>query len=282
MGWGQAGVWNDGGLSANPIARYFQLTGVRAGLIFRGDSLAALMAESTPYPTLVAAGAATEEQALPTSGTGEPNDSPLMVQAYQYTNTNGTYHQVADTSVGDEDGSRSWSVDLCWRTTANGPLANAAQFAGKRKSTAPTRGWEWQMSTDGMITIAAQGADDVLRARDLATYNSQQGQNKYADAQWHWSCAQFDISANEIRVATEHEKPAALAWPLAGQNLTTAGLASLRFGGVRAFSAPIQLALAVFSYGDEAVQDDVQSRALQLAADTHLVQQLNHRNAPPL
>lgn len=263
------------GLGNTPFLRFVDITGVLPGLMLIGDSLTAVLSELPTNPTMIAVGSALVNQALPGPGAqGEPNDSPLMKAAYQYANTFGERHEFADTSIGDEDSSRSWSVNVCFRTLADADPANNGQFLGKIEASGDIIGWELQMSTAGAITFSSKGADLQSDVTTFNTYNNASGQHRYANAQWHWAGAHFDIGTSKIRTATEHEGTMTEGWTTSSLSTAT----ELRVGSTRAFAAgPIQIAAVVWSYGDQAVADDPHERCLRLAEDTHLVIQLGHR-----
>lgn len=265
------------GPTTTGAGRFLADTGVIPGLVLLGDSLTAALSEG-PAPTLMSSGGATVNQPLPGSGAqGEPNDSPLVVAAYEFTNTTSTYHEFTDTSIADEDGSRSWSVDVCFRTKTDDFPANPGQIFGKREAAGNTVGWEGSMGADGSVTATLKGADLVSLPLGFSSYNNAAGQHRYADGEWHNLCLQFDIDSLEFRAATDHAPTMTAGW--SGSSPSTA--TPFRLGGVRTFSiGPMQIAYVVFSYGAQSVSDDPGARALLLASDGYLVQQLQHRNEP--
>lgn len=261
----------------SPIVLYGQLAPRTPDYLFRGDSLAALL-PVTPALLLVANGGALVGQAFPGAGQeGEPNDGPLMVSGYQYANASAVYHQIADTSVLDIDGSQSVSFSVCFRTVQDVfPAATGAIF-GKRQIGGDEIGYELTLNTGGTLTWTFKDTALTQESLGFSLYNAADGQRRYADGEWHVVHIELDKDAQEVRVGTEHAPTMTKAWPASSLSTGT----SFRLGAVRAFAAgPFQLAWLAATYGPEAMSDDASTTALLLANETHLVTQLIHRNEP--
>lgn len=264
-----------GSEDTNPLIGYQVITGRVPGLMLRGDSLTALVAEQAPLPSMVVENGALFGQPVPGAGAqGEPNDTPLVVELFQFAEVVGRRVKFADNAIGDEDASRSWSVDVLFRTTSDAAPSNASGVIGKRESGGNLRGWEMTLNTAGDIVWALKDATDTQVTQSYSTYNNALGQNRYADGLWHWSTLQVDVAAGEIRTATEHGLTMTSAWAPA----SLAAVAPLSIGAVRAFAAPVQVAIAVWSYGAQAVADDPFERCDLLSENTHLVVVEKHRN----
>lgn len=270
------GFLADGGRPVSPqnaFGTYFDVTGRVPSLIFQGDSLNSKFPTS-PSVALVANNGALDSQAFPVGAEGEPNESPLITSAYQYANSPAQiHHGIADDTILDIDGSKSISFSICFRTLNDAFPVNAGAIFGKRQTGGDLIGYELTMGIDGSVTFTHKGADLTDQPQGFAAYNSAAGQHRYADGRLHTFDIEFDITASEVRVGSEHSATDTVPWTLSPMVTGT----TFRLGAVRGFAAgPIQIAYLIVSENAQAMKGDPSDTALVLAAETSLTSVMLH------
>lgn len=243
---------------------YLSTSGIRPSRMFLGDSLNDLAAPSGAPVTLVTLNSP-EYQLAQTA----VNASALMTESYRFQNVVEAW-EVADTSYGNV-GLDSVSVDILFRTSFDGFPGSAGALGGKREPGGSNVGREVILGTDGKVTVnASDGANKVI---SFDQYNAAIGQHLYADAQWHWVSYRLNRETGLLEAATEHEPTMTAAIPAGSVDTAT----RWRIGGVRAFAAPVEVALVVECEGIQCTVDNLYDRATRLSLETNAVFSITHR-----
>lgn len=260
MIWGE-GIWNSGGTSSsNPIAQWILTTdGIVPARMFLGDSLTDRLSATT----LAALNA-------PEFGVDQTktNISSLMTKSFR-TDLLAEGWQVADTSYGNV-GLESLSVDVLFRTSADGFPASAGGLAGKREIPGPNTGREIVLETTGRLTVNAKDAS-TSSFLQFNQYNA--SGNGYADGKWHVIIMRINRSSGLLEAATEHEDVMSTSLPSGSVDTAT----PWSIGRVRGVAFPGEIAYVVECEGIQCEADNLFDRAKRLALETTSVLTFDHR-----